>query len=136
MGFLNSPWDFFSLLPWFHILLNCESSLSGTVCRRESRTQFMIKLPVFKEKKHSYLHNNYVCWGCASSQNLPLVFGTNLTCLPIPRFARIPSNIQKYFLNLWSVMIFFTSGKGPDILIIVLEDCIVFLIYLGSLSFV
>ena len=96
----------------------------------------MIKLPVFKEKKHSYLYNNYVCWGCASSQNLPLVFGTNLTCLPIPRFARILSNIQKYFLNLLSVMIFFTSGKGPDILINVLEDCIVFLIYLGSLSFV
>ena len=38
--------------PWFHILINCEDSLSGTVClyERERVAQFMVKLPVFKEK--------------------------------------------------------------------------------------
>ena len=48
----------------------CEVSLSGTVClyKRQRRTQFMIKLPVFKEKKCSYLYNNFVCWGCDASQ--------------------------------------------------------------------
>ena len=92
------------------------------VCRRERRTQFVIKLPVFKES--SYLYNNFVCWDCA-----PELYLEKTTCLSSPRFAWILSNRQKYFLNLWSIQIFFTFGIGPDILIKVLEDCIVFLIW-------
>ena len=50
-------WDFWS--PNDFILLDYEDSLSDTVCslKREG-TQFMIKLPFFKEKKCSYLNNN------------------------------------------------------------------------------
>ena len=35
---------------------------------RDWRTQLMIKLPVFKEKKCSYLYNNFLCWDCATSK--------------------------------------------------------------------
>ena len=61
------------------------------------RTQFTVKLPVFKEKKCYLLYKNIVCWGCAVSQT---VFGTNLTFMPTIRFARILSNMLKHFLNL------------------------------------
>ena len=60
------------------------------VCRRERRTQFVIKLPVFKES--SYLYNNFVCWDCA-----PELYLEKTTCLSSPRFAWILSNMQKYF---------------------------------------
>ena len=46
----------FMKFPWFHILSDCENSLSDTVCLQE--TQFMIKFPVFKKKKYLYLYNN------------------------------------------------------------------------------
>ena len=49
---------------WFHILLDCENSLSGTVCLQERKgeelTELMIKLPIFKKNKCSYLYKPYV----------------------------------------------------------------------------
>ena len=76
------------------------------------------------------LYNTFVCWVCTVSQSPSTVFGTNLTCLPTPLLARILSNIQNFFLlNLWSIQIFFTFGTGPDILINVLEDRIIFFIW-------
>ena len=57
------------------------------------------------------------------------VFGKKLTSLLKPSYAWILSNMLKYFLNLWSFQTLFTFGIGPDILINVLEGCIVFLIW-------
>ena len=57
------------------------------------------------------------------------VFGKKLTSLLKPSFAWILSSMLKYFLNLWSFQTLFTFGIGPDILINVLEGCIVFLIW-------
>ena len=55
------------------------------------------------------------------------VFETKQTSLATPRFPRFLPNMQ-YFPNHWSRPIFF-SGIGPDILMSVLEDCIIFLIW-------
>ena len=89
----------------------------------------MIKPPPFKEKKCSYLFNNFVCWGCATSQTPQLYLKKNSTCLPTSSYAWILSNMQKCSLNLWSIQILFTSGISPDILINMFEDCIVFIIW-------
>ena len=72
----------------------------------------MIKLPVFKEKRCSYLYNNFVYWDCAASQIPQLYLKKKKTFLPTARFAWILSNMQK--------------ETDPDILINVLKDCIVF----------
>ena len=58
----------------------------------------------------------------------PNVFETNQICSPTTRFARILPNI-KNFLHHWSMQIFFTSEIDPDILMNVLEDCIILLIW-------
>ena len=120
-------WDFWS--PFLDLLVVKLWGESFRHCRWEKRTQFMIKLPIFKENICSYLYNSFLGWLPCCLPNCPIVFGTNLTCLPTPCFARIISNMQKYFLNLWSIPIFFYSVICPDILINVLENCIVFVIW-------
>ena len=67
--------------------------------------------------------------------DLPTVFGTSLTSLPMPRFTWILPHMQKYFANHWSIQIFFTSGISPVILMKVLEDCILFLIWTAWVLF-
>ena len=64
-----------------------------------------------------------------STPRPPTVFGTNLTYLPMHRFAQILYSIQKYFPIHWLIHIFFTCGIGPDILMNMLQDYIVFLIW-------
>ena len=59
----------------------------------------------------------------------PNKFRTNHTCLPTPCFARTVLNMQQYFHNHRSLQIIFTSGIGPDILMNVLEDCIILLVW-------
>ena len=57
------------------------------------------------------------------------VLRTNQTCPPLPRFC---SNLSQYAVivpNHWSMQIFFTSGISPDILMNVVEDCIIFVIW-------
>ena len=80
-------------------------------------TQFIIKLPVFKERKCSYLYNN--CVSLNESKNCkiflklhhlpdpPTVFRLNLACLSMLPFARVLSGIQKYFPKHWSINFFF-----------------------------
>ena len=54
MEFLNSG--------YFHILSDCEDSLSGLVRVQERRHQFMVKLPLFKKGNyHIYATNLYQC---------------------------------------------------------------------------
>ena len=51
----------------------------------------MIKLPLFKEKKCSYLFNNFVCWGCATSQTPQLFLEkTQLVCQRLPMLGFFP----------------------------------------------
>ena len=56
------------------------------------------------------------------SPGAPTVFGTNLTCLATPRFARIFFQYAKRFFNLRPIQIVFTSGIGTGIFWNVLED--------------
>ena len=64
----------------------------------------------------------------ALSPGVPTVFGTNLTCLTTPRFARISFRYAKRFVNPQSIQIVLTSGIGTGIFWInVLEDRIEFL---------
>ena len=117
------------------------------ICGTERWTQFIIQLSVFKKKKYSYFYNNFV------SVQVPEImfpnlnqsnsckiflgwhkprlrkFGINHTCSSTPYFARILPNMQKYFPNQWSMLIFFISGIGPDILMNVLEGDIILPIY-------
>ena len=66
--------------------------------------------------------------GVVTPPRPPPVFGTNQTCSPTSRFAQILPNLQ-HFTNHWSMQIFFTSLIGPDILINVFEDYIIFLVW-------
>ena len=124
------------------------------VCKRKRRTQFLIKLPVFMKKKMFIFvwqfcvsltaGNTFfkIKWGkklqsfhgimtCSRPQT---VIGTIRICLPTPRSSRVLSNLQ-YFPNHWSMEILFASGIGPDILINVVEDCIIFLIWVTWVLF-
>ena len=65
--------------------------------------------------------------GIVTPPDSPTVFGTNQNCLPTPCFAQILPNMQ-HFPNHSLMQIFFTSGIGPDILMEVFEDYIIFLI--------
>ena len=108
-------------------------------------TQFNIKLPVFKERKCSYLYNN--CVSLNESKNCkiflrlhhlpdpPTVFRSNLACLSMLPFARVLSDIQKYFPKHWSIKFFSTFRIEPDILMNVPEDCIVFLTWAAWVLF-
>ena len=52
LEFLNSA--------YYHILSDCEGSLSSLIYMQERRSQFVIKLPVFKERNvHTYA--TYLC---------------------------------------------------------------------------
>ena len=97
MGFLNSSF----LISYF--FLNCEESLSGTVCLR---MQFMIKLPVFKWK-------NVLNIAILFAEVVLLYLKQTLTCLPMLHFVQILSNMKNFFLNIWSIQIFFTCGIDP-----------------------
>ena len=110
----------------------------------------MIKLPIFQKKKCSYLYKTFVSAivlqilfpslnegkNCNIFLGLqlplnprtPTVFGTNQTCLSTPCFAHIFPTIQ-YFPNHWLMHIFLTSGINLDIVMNMLEDCIIFLIW-------
>ena len=81
----------------------------------------MIKLPVFKEKKYSYLHSSFAYWDCAASQT-PNCIWNKLTCqhlvfllsfFPLLLFFFESSSKQKCFLNLWSIKIFFYFWDRP-----------------------
>lgn len=117
------------------------------ICGTERWTQFIIQLSVFKKKKYSYFYNNFV------SVQVPEImfpnlnqsnsckiflgwhkprlrkFGINHTCSSTPYFARILPNMQKYFPNHWLIQISLTCEIGSDILMNLLEDCIVFFIW-------
>ena len=64
----------------------------------------------------------------------PPVFGTNQTCSPTPHFVQILPILQ-HFTNHWSMQIFFTSVIGPDILMKVFEDNIIFLVWAAWVLF-
>ena len=94
----------------------------------------MIKLPVFKDKKCSYLYNNFVCWDCAASQIPQLYLEKNNF------FANASICLDSFqYIKIFSESLissdFSTFGTGPDILINVLEDCVVFLIWTGLALF-
>ena len=94
-----------------------------------SPKHFFISLAISTRVASTPLNEEENCKSFLGLRHLPdhpTVFGTNLICLAMPRFARIFSNMQKYFPNHWSIQIFFISGIGPDILMNMLEDCIVF----------
>ena len=113
------------------------------VCRRERWTQFIIQLSVFKKKKYLYFYNNFVSVqvpeimfpNLNQSNNCKIFLGwhkprlrkfeINHTCSSTPYFARILPNMQQYFPSQWSMLIFFISGIGPDILMNVLEGDII-----------
>ena len=65
----------------------------------------------------------------------PNTFRTNHTCLPTPCLARTVLNMEQYFHNHRSMQNFFTSGIGPDILMNVLEDCIILLVWTAWVLF-
>ena len=75
----------------------------------------MIKLPVFKEEKCYLLYNKFCLLWLCSLLDPPTVFGTNLTCLKTPRFARIFFQYAKIFSESLINSDFFTSGIGTDI---------------------
>ena len=121
----------------------------------ERRTQFLIKQKIFKKpknKKYSFLYNNFVpVWvleilvanlnecklqdflyaeSCAESlshprpincaENKPNLFTNAFPCSDSSQYAIV---FNQSFIN----AVFLTSGIGSDILINVLEDCIIFL---------
>ena len=116
------------------------------VFEREKGTQFVVKLPVFRKNKCSYLRNDssqFKCWEyCFQAllrvkiakifqglrpREAPTVFGTNqlcYQCLDLLGFFSV-CNIFP-IIDLCS---FFTSEIGPDIPMNVLEDCIILLIW-------
>ena len=79
------------------------------VCRRERRTEFLIKLSVFKEKNILIYITILFTWVVYP----PTVIRTNPTRLPTARLSRILSNNQKYFLNILSTQIFFYFWDSP-----------------------
>ena len=57
LGFLNSP--------YFHILSDCEDSLSGMVFVKGRESQLMIKIPVFKNRNgqiYATILCQFKCW--------------------------------------------------------------------------
>ena len=126
------------------------------ICRRERGTQFMIKLPVFKKKKCSYLNKKFLVsfsdgntvpkikitkffWRCDSPQTSnciwgkPNLFANTSLCSDSSQYATFSKSFRanpriKKKLH-WQIC--FTSRIDPDILIKVFEDYryIIFLIW-------
>ena len=130
MRFLRSP--------WFHILLDCEDSLSDTVCLcNKQGPNLWLNCHFFYEREMiiflQCLCNNFVSVSVLEIL-LPSLHGTTQTCWPTPCLARILLNLQ-YFSNHWSMQVFFAFGICLDILINVLEDYITFLIWVAWVLF-
>ena len=102
---------------WFHILLDCEDSLSGTIylLKREKDPNIYIRiLCQFKYWKYCFqLRGNIAkfTW-CCNSPIHPSIIWTNQTCLPTSCFDEIVPSVQ-YFPNHWPMEIFFYFWDRP-----------------------
>ena len=111
----------FLKFPQFHIMSDCEDSLSDKVFL--PGTKFMTKKCSYLCNKILFilsvgnmfpgLNSNKNCKALLDlhhSPDLTTVFGTNRSYLPTPRFAQILLNMQKYFPNHWSMEIILHMG--------------------------
>ena len=138
-------WDFWS--PIDFILLDCEDSLSDTVCFwKIEGTQFMVKLPFFRKKKCSYLDKNSVSElkrgeklqkfsGVVTNPrppnclwDRPNLFGSTSLCSVSSQYAIFSQSLTNQIIGH-----FYTSEIIPGILMKVFEDYM-YILYLGSLG--
>ena len=105
-------WDFWSPLPWFHLLLGVFQA--QLVCRRERRIHFMIKLPVFKENVLIYITPLFA--EVVLPPRPPNCIWNKLVCqcLTLLGFFPICKNILWIFKQL---RFFFASGVSPILVI-------------------